>query len=208
MMLHKTPRLIQWLYPSLTWKKNVSDNSIYLTFDDGPIPGLTEYILDELKRFDVKATFFCVGDNLRKHPQIAQRALSEGHRLGNHSYNHLNGWQTNTLDYVSNVVRCQRELYDLHNPEPQLLRPPYGKIKRSQIKHLKEKYEIIMWDVLSGDFLPTISPEKCLSKSISSTKPGSIIIFHDNIKAEKNVRYALPRYIEHFKNQGYSFQTL
>jgi len=208
MMLHKTPRLIQWLYPSLTWKKNVSDASIYLTFDDGPIPGLTEYILDELKRFDVKATFFCVGDNLKKYPQIAQRALSEGHRLGNHSYNHLNGWQTNTLDYVSNVVRCQKELIDLNNKGPQLFRPPYGKIKRSQIKHLKEKYEIIMWDVLSGDFLPTISPDKCLSKSISSTKPGSIIIFHDNIKAEKNVRYALPRYIEHFKNQGYSFQTL
>ena len=208
MFFYKTPRLIQWLYPSLTWKKKVKSKTIYLTFDDGPIPGLTEYILDELRRFDIKATFFCVGDNLQKHPQIAQRALSEGHRLANHSYNHLNGWQTNTLDYVSNVVRCQKELIDLNNKTPQLFRPPYGKIKRSQIKHLKEKYEIIMWDVLSGDFLPTISPEKCLNKSISCTKPGSIIIFHDNIKAEKNVRYALPRYIEHFKNQGYSFQTL
>lgn len=208
MFLHKTPLLIQWLYPSLTWKKNVSDNSIFLTFDDGPIPGLTEFILDTLDKYKIKATFFCVGDNLRKHPEIAKRALSEGHRLGNHSFNHLNGWQTNTLDYVSNVVRCQKELIDIDNSEPQLFRPPYGKIKRSQIKHLKEKYEIIMWDVLSGDFLESISKERCLEKSISATKPGSIVIFHDNLKAEEKVKYALPRYIEHFLNKGYRFQTL
>lgn len=208
MFLHKTPLLIQWLYPSLTWKKSVSDNSIFLTFDDGPIPGLTEFILDTLDKYKIKATFFCVGDNLRKHPEIAKRALSEGHRLGNHSFNHLNGWQTNTLDYVSNVVRCQKELIDIDNSEPQLFRPPYGKIKRSQIKHLKEKYEIIMWDVLSGDFLESISKERCLEKSISATKPGSIVIFHDNLKAEEKVKYALPRYIEHFLNKDYRFQTL
>lgn len=208
MFLHKTPLLIQWLYPSLTWKKSESDNSIFLTFDDGPIPGLTEFILDTLDKYKLKATFFCVGDNLRKHPEIAKRALSEGHRLGNHSFNHLNGWQTNTLDYVSNVVRCQKELIDIDNSEPQLFRPPYGKIKRSQIKHLKEKYEIIMWDVLSGDFLESISKERCLEKSISATKPGSIVIFHDNLKAEVKVKYALPRYIEHFLNKGYRFQTL
>ena len=208
MFLHKTPGLIQWLYPSLIWKKKVKEKVIYLTFDDGPIPGLTEKILDILKENKVKATFFCVGDNLRKHPGIAQRALSEGHRLGNHSYNHLNGWQTNTLDYVSNVVRCQRELVDLENPEPQLLRPPYGKIKRSQIKHLKQILDIIMWDVLSGDFLASITKEQCLNKTIKATQPGSIVIFHDNIKAEKNVMYALARYITHFQNKGYTFQTL
>jgi len=208
MFFHKTPLPIQWLYPSLVWRKKTSEKIIYLTFDDGPIPDLTEYILDLLKEYGIKGTFFCVGENLKNHREIAVRALEEGHRLGNHSYNHLNGWQTSTIDYISNVVRCQRHLVDLQNKEPQLFRPPYGKIKRSQIKQLKGKYEIIMWDVLSGDFLQTITPEICLEKTIEATSKGSIVIFHDNVKAERNLKYTLPRYIEYFLNKGYSFDTL
>lgn len=208
MFLHSTPKLLQWLYPSLLWRIKTKNKELYLTFDDGPIPDLTEYILDVLSEFKIKATFFCVGENLKKHPLIAQRALDEGHKLGNHSYNHLNGWQTSTVDYISNVVRCQRLLYDFNSEAKTLLRPPYGKIKYSQIKLLKRKYTIVMWDVLSGDFSSKISPEKCLEKTIWATKPGSIIIFHDNIKAEENVRYALPRYIKHFLEKGYEFKTL
>lgn len=208
MFLHKTPKLLQWLYPSLLWRVKTDNKELYLTFDDGPIPNLTEHILDVLNELNIKATFFCVGDNLKKHPSIAQRALDEGHKLGNHSYNHLNGWQTSTVDYISNVVRCQRLLYDFDGEAKPLLRPPYGKIKYSQIKLLKRKYTIVMWDVLSGDFSSKISPESCLQQTISATKPGSIIIFHDNLKAEKNVKYALPRYIRHFLEKGYEFKTL
>jgi len=210
MFLHKTPLPVQWLYPSCVWKKSTVENHIYLTFDDGPIPGLTEFILDTLNSFNIKATFFCVGDNLLKHKEIAIRALEEGHRLANHSFNHLNGWKTAPIDYISNIVRCQSKLIEITKEKkpPYLLRPPYGKIRRSQIQALKKKYEIIMWDVLSGDFLKSISAEQCLMNTIKATSKGSIVIFHDNLKAEENVNYALPRYIEHFLNLGYSFKLL
>lgn len=208
MFFHKTPFFLPWIYPGLTWKKQETEKNIYLTFDDGPIPGLTEFILDTLNQYEIKATFFCVGHNIDKHHEIAVRTLAEGHRLGNHSFNHVNGWQTSTIDYISNVVRCQRRLVELESPDPQLFRPPYGKIKRLQIHQLRPKYEIIMWDVLTGDFLKDISPEQCLRNSIKATSRGSIILFHDNVKAEKNVKYALPRYIEHFLEQGYKFKTL
>ncbi|MTI20461.1 polysaccharide deacetylase family protein [Fulvivirga sp. RKSG066] len=209
MFFHKTPAPARWLFPSLLWKKKTNNKEIYLTFDDGPIPGLTEYILDVLKDYNVKATFFCVGENIKKNKSIAERALREGHRLGNHSYNHCNGWQTSTIDYISNVVRCQRHLLDLHDHDVKpLFRPPYGKMKLSQIKLLKKKYQIVMWDVLSGDFLNDMEPEVCLKKSIKATGKGSIVIFHDNIKAEENVKYSLSRYIKHFLDKGYSFKTL
>lgn len=208
LFLHKMPAVIRWIYPRLTWKKKVDDKIIHLTFDDGPVPGLTEEILDILHNYNVKASFFCVGENLKKHPGIAQRALDEGHRLGNHTFNHLNGWSTNVIDYVSNVALCQKQLLDLKEKRAPLFRPPYGKIKRNQINQLTQRYKIIMWDVLSGDFLSSITPEKCLRNTIKATSPGSIVLFHDNPKASKNVTYALPRYIEHFKKEGYSFNLL
>jgi len=210
MFLHKTPLPVQWLYPNCIWKKSRQEKHIYLTFDDGPIPGLTEFILDTLKQYNVKATFFCVGENLVKNRSIAERALGDGHLLANHSFNHLNGWKTTSIDYISNVVRCQSELIDItENQEPPyLLRPPYGKIKRAQIKALKKKYSIIMWDVLSGDFMKSISPEVCLKNTIKATANGSIVLFHDNLKAEASVKYALPRYIKHFLKEGYSFKVL
>lgn len=208
MFFHKTPLIVRWLYPSLTWKRKARDKIIYLTFDDGPIPLLTEFVLDTLHDYHIKATFFCVGDNIDKHHAIAERILKEGHRMGNHSFNHLNGWQTSTVDYVSNVVRCQRRLIELHSPEPQLFRPPYGRIKRNQILHLRKKYEIIMWDVLSGDFLPDLSPDDCLMRTIKATQKGSIVVFHDNIKAKEKLQYTLPRYIEHFLELGFEFKAL
>ncbi|MEQ8928076.1 MAG: polysaccharide deacetylase family protein [Fulvivirga sp.] len=204
MFFHRTPRFVQQLYPSLIWRKKTKDKTIFLTFDDGPIPGLTEFVLDTLHKSHVKATFFCVGGNLNKNRNIAVRTIEEGHQLGNHTFNHLNGWKNSTTDYLKNIVECEQELHSLDQKKG-LFRPPYGKLKRSQIKLIKQNQKIIMWDVLSGDYSKNISPKDCLFNTIKATKRGSIVLFHDNIKAEKNIKYALPRYIEHFQKKGYSF---
>jgi len=207
MFFHKTPKVVRWLYPQLTWSVSTTDKIIYLTFDDGPIPGLTEFILDTLDNFEAKATFFCVGDNLKKYPDIAKRTFDEGHKLANHTFNHLEGWSTNTNQYLDNVRRCDEQLTDYTN-YPILFRPPYGKIKRSQIAALNKSYKIIMWDVLSGDYSDKIAPTKCLESSVKATNPGSIVLFHDNKKARKNVEYVLPRYLDHFSRLGYNFHSL
>ncbi|ELR69579.1 Polysaccharide deacetylase [Fulvivirga imtechensis AK7] len=207
MFLHKTPTVIRWLYPQLKWTVPTDEKIIHLTFDDGPIPGITDFILDSLWEHQANATFFCVGDNLQKHPQIAKRAINEGHLLANHTYNHLNGWDTNTCEYLQNIEKCTEQLLQL-GQKKKLLRPPYGKIRREQISRLKMEYDIIMWDVLSGDYSRKIDPQSCLQNSIKATRPGSIVLFHDNIKAEKNLKYTLPRYLQHFKRAGYQFKTL
>ena len=207
MFFHKTPRIVKWLYPQLAWSIDSPEKNIYLTFDDGPIPGLTEFILDELKEFDAKATFFCVGDNLKKHPQIAQRAFEEGHTLGNHTFNHIKGWATSTKYYLDNIQKCDEELEPFAS-KVNLFRPPYGKIKREQIREVHRSHKVIMWDVLTGDYSPGVEAEACLSNSIRATRAGSIVLFHDNNKAEKNVKYALPRYLEYFKKEGYHFKAL
>ncbi|UZR92836.1 polysaccharide deacetylase family protein [Chondrinema litorale] len=211
MMIHKMGWLFQKvLYPTLTWSRYNKDKTIYLTFDDGPIPEMTPEILDLLKTYNAKATFFCVGDNIQKHPEIYQRILKEKHSTGNHTFNHLNGWNTPDTNYFENVNLCNSiiDKYAVKDNCSKLLRPPYGRIKQSQIKQLKAKYEIIMWDVLTGDFAASISPESCLNKAIKYTESGSIVVFHDNLKAKKNLDYALPRYLEHFTQAGYSFKGL
>ncbi len=209
MFLHKMGWLFQKvLYPSLTWSRYDSDKVIYLTFDDGPIPNLTEWVLDELNRFNAKATFFCVGDNIQKHSQIFSRILEKEHKIGNHTFNHLNGWATNDSDYFENIIKCDKAMEESANCLTNLFRPPYGRIKKSQIKSILPKKEIVMWDVLSGDFSQSTTPERCLSQSIKHTKKGSIIVFHDNLKAEKNLKYVLPRYLEHFSKLGFQFRTL
>ncbi|HNP17855.1 MAG TPA: polysaccharide deacetylase family protein [Fulvivirga sp.] len=206
MFFHRTPWVVKKLYPTLTWQKPTTEKVIYLTFDDGPIPNLTEFVLDCLADYKAKATFFCVGDNLRKHNNIAQMVIDNGHKLGNHTYNHLNGWQTTDSNYIDNIVKCEIELAKL-GQGLDLFRPPYGKIKRSQIKRLSGK-KIMMWDVLTGDYSHSVTPEQCLKHSIQSTSKGSIVLFHDNIKAEKNLKFTVPRYIEHFKSQGFEFRSL
>ncbi|MBL3655633.1 polysaccharide deacetylase family protein [Fulvivirga sediminis] len=207
MFLHKTPLALKWIYPQLTWSVPSKEKVLYLTFDDGPIPILTEFVIDTLDQFNAKATFFCVGDNIRKHPEIAQKTLEAGHTLGNHTYNHLNGWENDSEVYIENVQKCQEQLKTM-NVDSHLLRPPYGRIARKQISKLKSVYNIIMWDVLTGDFSKNIAPEDCLKNSIRSTRKGSIVLFHDNIKAENNMKYALPRYLEHFSKEGYLFKAL
>ena len=209
-MIYRTPFFFPWLYPQLIWRIPVEEKIIYLTFDDGPVPGPTEFVLDTLNKFNIKATFFCIGDNVRKHPDIFNRILNEGHLAANHTFNHLKGWSTGLSTYVQNVKQCEEELR-LHNTgrsiKNKLFRPPYGRISRSQMKELND-YSIIMWDVLTQDYNKMISPSNCLTHSIKATRPGSIVVFHDSIKAERNMNFALPQYISHFLDKGFTFGVL
>lgn len=196
------PFFLRWHYRNVTFNKSRQDKCIYLTFDDGPIPELTPSILDLLAQYKVKATFFCVGGNIKKHPKIFDRLVSEGHQVGNHTYNHLKGWDTTDNEYLENVTLCEQLTGS------KLFRPPYGRAKRSQLKQIRQTHEVIFWDVLSGDFDLKLSPEKCYENVIKHTKNGSIIVFHDNVKATPRVLYALPKVIEYYKNKGFSFGTL
>jgi peptidoglycan-N-acetylglucosamine deacetylase len=205
----KTNSLIKKVFANLVWDIPNLDMKIYLTFDDGPIPVVTEWVLDLLKSEEIKATFFCIGDNIQKHPEVYKRILSEGHQTGNHTFNHLNGWKTDTENYIDNFKLCETEHLKLNTEYFFLFRPPYGKIKPSQSKKIRQLgYKIIMWDVLSYDFDPTISVEKCLENVISNTIQGSIIVFHDSLKAEKNLKYALPKAIHILKNKGFVFDVI
>jgi peptidoglycan/xylan/chitin deacetylase (PgdA/CDA1 family) len=189
-------------FPKAVWEFNSSDKTIYLTFDDGPIPGLTDWILDELKRFDAKATFFCVGENIEKNKIIFDRIEKDGHQVGNHTYNHIKGFHSSLLEYIRNTEAC--EVFTKNK----LFRPPYGQLRKSQYRALlKKNYKIIFWDVISYDY-ENIAPEQCLKNVLKHAKAGSIVIFHDNIKAEQNVKYALPRTLEHFTEKGFKFRSI
>lgn len=179
--------------------------TIYITFDDGPIPIVTPFVLETLKKFCAKATFFCIGDNIDKHPDIFEQIKTDGHTIGNHTYNHLKGWDTSDNEYLKNTLKCQ------NLTKTCLFRPPYGRIKKSQIKLLRQHIpdvKIIMWDVLSGDFDLKLSPEKCLKNVLKHTEPGSIIVFHDSLKAKDRLEYVLPKALEIWTKQGYSFRVL
>ncbi len=183
---------------------------LYLTFDDGPIPEVTPWVLEQLAHYKAQATFFAVGDNLVKHQGIAEQILAQRHRLANHTHNHLRGWETSLEHYLENVQQCQQELERLNpnSAQPKLFRPPYGRITPKQAAALRPAYELVMWDVLTNDYDRSLSPEKCLREAIRCTQSGSIIVFHDSLKAQRNMQYALPRFLDHFTAQGYTFQTL
>lgn len=201
-MLIQPRSILKRVYPRATWNFGRDKKNIYLTFDDGPIPGLTEWVLDELKKHDVRATFFCVGDNIQKHKTIFERTLHEGHAVGNHTMHHLKGFRKGVSAYLKDVEDCRVLVQN------NLFRPPYGQLTRGQYKALNRRgYRIIMWDVISYDYEP-ISIEQCAQNVLKNVKPGSIVLFHDNIKAENNVKYALPLVISQFKEMGYSFKTL
>lgn len=172
--------------------------------------GPTEFVLETLNNLKAQATFFCIGDNIRKYPRIFKNILAEGHGVGNHTHNHLNGWNTNVSEYIENVKLCEAEVgQHIANDSTMnsLFRPPYGRITRKQMACLSH-FNIIMWDVLTMDYNSRLSPEKCLKNSISATRDGSIIVFHDSIKAAGNLMYALPRFIEHFSAQEYKFTII
>ncbi|MDX2190388.1 MAG: polysaccharide deacetylase family protein [Bacteroidota bacterium] len=200
--------ILRFLLPKLTWNIKTNEKVIYLTFDDGPLPEITNFVLEQLNNYKAKATFFCVGDNVSKHPAIFNQIISNGHVIGNHTFNHLKGWQTKDPIYFENIAKSEELYQNQMKKTSELFRPPYGRIKKSQSRELLKKYRIIMWDVLTCDYSAKISPEKCLKRSISKTIKGSIVVFHDSYKAEKNLRYVLPKYLEHFHNQGFEFKSL
>ncbi len=201
MYLVKTPLFAQWLFKKLVWRI-VNTEKVFLTFDDGPVPEATPWVLDVLKDEGIKATFFCVGENVVKHPDIYQRIINEGHSIGNHTFNHLNAWKTDSETYLSNIDKASEII------ETKLFRPPYGKLSPSLSKKLEEDYDIIMWDVLSGDFDSNISAEKCLNNVTKNAKEGSIIVFHDSIKAIDKLKYVLPEVIRLFKEKGLQFDKI
>jgi peptidoglycan/xylan/chitin deacetylase (PgdA/CDA1 family) len=206
--LYRTPFFLPRLFPSLLWRVPTNEKVLFLTFDDGPLQGPTEFVIEQLRKFDAKATFFCIGDNVRKYPQVFEKLILEGHAIGNHTFNHVKGWSTSTHRYLENIELCS-EQFSKHNIQRVLLfRPPYGRISSRQIKALKNKYKIVMWDVLTHDYAKSIQPESCLKGSLNAARPGSIVVFHDSIKAEKNLTYVLPRILEYFSTQGYKFKTL
>ncbi len=212
-MVHRTPFFLPLLYPSLIWRIPSDKKELFLTFDDGPVSGPTEFVLDTLGRHNARATFFCIGDNIRKHPEVFRKVVAAGHKVGNHTFNHLNGWKTGTEHYLSNMEQCNREiLLHLSAQEKQLtptflFRPPYGRITRDQINAIPDS-KIIMWDVLSVDYNRHLSAEKCLRNTIRATRSGSVIVFHDSFKAERNLTFVLPRYIEHFSSLGFKFNVI
>jgi len=205
MYLVKSPWLLKKLYPALTWHIKPDKPCIYLTFDDGPIPIVTPFVLNILKQHHAKATFFCIGDNVNKHPDIFEQVKNDGHAIGNHTYNHLKGWDTDDKTYIENTLKADELLHT------NLFRPPYGRAKRSQIKLLKSVkpgIKIIMWDVLSGDFDINLKPEKCLANVLKHTESGSIVVFHDSLKAYERLEYVLPRAMEVWTDKGFEFGLL
>ncbi len=221
MYLHFTNSFIHKAFPHFTWKIATAEKIIFLTFDDGPIPEVTPWVLGELEKYNAKATFFCVGDNIRKNPLVFEEIIARGHSIGNHTFNHLNGWQTTEEVYLENVQLCedylniQKNNARLRNEQTKvystacpLFRPPHGRLSVAQSKMLRTHYQIVMWDVLTGDFDQNLDKNTCLQKAIKYTKKGSIVVFHDSRKAKKNLYHVLPLYLEHFSNQGFRFEKL
>jgi len=199
------------------WSLPNNDSMVYLTFDDGPIPEITPWVLDLLKEHRAKATFFCIGENVNKHPSIFKRIIEEGHTIGNHTYNHLNGWNTKVDDYIQNcelfdeiIFQYSKDISRGSKSGPKkLFRPPYGKLTSRQSKYLQERgYKICMWDLLSGDFSQKTNPEKCLQNVINHISPGNVIVFHDSLKAEKNLRFVLPKVLDFIAENNWKCKAL
>ncbi len=202
MYLVKTPLIIQELFPNFIWKIPTHEKVIYLTFDDGPIPEVTPWVLEQLEAFQAKATFFCVGDNVAKYPEIFDQVVESGHAVGNHTFNHLNGWSTENIPYFHNVRHCAKLVHS------NLFRPPYGRLTPTQAQFLQRHYNVVMWDVLSGDFDPKISPEQCLNNIQHNTKSGSIVVMHDSLKSQEKLQYVLPKMLAYFTERGYAFEQI
>ncbi len=199
----KTTWWLKLLFPpSVTWKIKTAHKEVYLTFDDGPHPVITPFVLDLLRKYNAKGTFFCIGNNVKEYPNIFNQIKEEGHRVGNHTFDHLNGWKTPDKLYLQNIAIANKLI------DSNLFRPPYGKISRLQANALKATYRIIMWDVLSADFDEKISPEKCLKNVVKHIEPGSIIVFHDSEKAYPRMKEALPKVLQYLTDNGYSMNII
>ncbi len=203
MLFPRPPFLLRLLTSGcVNWKGPGRDKCIYLTFDDGPIPEVTPWVLETLSAFDAKATFFCVGDNVNRHSDIYQQVLAAGHRVGNHSFHHLKGWSTPKESYLQDVEKAHLLI------ESRLYRPPHGQLTIPLIRSLRKSYSIVMWSVLSYDFNTSLSPEKCLEILLKHTRPGDIVVFHDSLKAEPRMKYALPLFLKYFQSKGFDFRSL
>jgi len=200
--LTKIPDIVKPLASDLIWNLSPQTQTLYLTFDDGPVVGVTDWVLEILDRYNAKATFFCVGENVERNPELFEQIIKQGHSVANHSYNHLNGWKTSNFTYYRNVLKADELIGS------KLFRPPYGKITRQQAKSLKKKYKIIMWDVLSGDFDENLKSESCIKNVIKASKSGSIIVFHDSEKSKSNLMETLPEILRHYTVKGYSFKNI
>ena len=203
--LIKTPRLLKALYSQCIWHINDHANSVYITFDDGPHPTITDFVLKQLEKYQAKASFFCIGKNVLDNQELFQRIQDEGHTIGNHTHNHLNGWKTSNTHYFRNIRLAEKHI------KSNIFRPPYGRITYSQALGIEKMYptmKIIMWDVLSGDFDTDITPEECLENVISTVQPGSIIVFHDSEKAWPRLEYVLPRFLEYCEQKGWNMKRL
>ena len=200
-----TPTWLRSFFPGCVWDKKTNEKIIYLTFDDGPHPAITPFVINELEKYQAKATFFCIGDNVRKYPEVYRQVIAAGHTVGNHTMHHINGWKNTDEEYVGDISQARQLI------NSSLFRPPYGRIKRSQIQKLSGNtmpFSIIMWSVLAGDWIATLSPEKCFEQVKKNIYPGCIVVFHDSEKANERMAYALPKVLEHFSKLGYQFKAL
>ncbi|MEM6396921.1 MAG: polysaccharide deacetylase family protein [Bacteroidota bacterium] len=202
MYLVKTPAIIQKLFPNFHWRVPGEQKTIYLTFDDGPVPSVTPWVLRQLKAYDAQATFFCVGENAQRHPDLLRDVYAAGHTVGNHSMSHLDGWATENLPYFHDVRHCAEQI------DSTLFRPPYGRLRPRQAQFLQRHYEIVMWDVLSGDFDPHLAPEACLRNVLRNAKAGSIVVFHDSLKAKETLEFVLPQVLSYYADEGFQFKAL
>ncbi|MCK5820487.1 MAG: polysaccharide deacetylase family protein [Bacteroidales bacterium] len=201
-LLASPPKYLRFLYGRTVWKVSTNENELFITFDDGPVPELTPWVLDTLKSYNAKATFFCVGDNVRKYPELYDRIRKEGHGTGNHSYSHLNGFKVSLRRYIKNVFEAKRYI------DSDLFRPPYGSLRFLTRLILKSRFRIIMWDILSMDYDRSMKPRQVVRNVIGNVTPGSIVVFHDNLKAKTNLEYTLPRILDYYSKRGYSFVNL
>jgi peptidoglycan/xylan/chitin deacetylase (PgdA/CDA1 family) len=203
MFKHTIPFFLQRIMPSLTWMVKTNDKAVYLTFDDGPHPEITSWVMEQLNRYNAKATFFCVGENIAKHQDTYNTILAQGHAVGNHTYNHLSGWSHSQNAYFNNIDLCA----DL--VKSNLFRPPYGRVVPWQIQKLKAKgYDIIMWSILTRDYDQDIDTKQAISATVSNAKPGSIIVFHDSLKAEHQLKKILPEVLQQLSQKGFQFKSL
>ncbi|UPQ80144.1 polysaccharide deacetylase family protein [Flavobacterium azooxidireducens] len=207
----KTNPIIKNIFSNYIWNIPNSEKKVYLTFDDGPTPEITEWVLAQLKKYDFKATFFCIGNNIEKHPELFNQLIMDGHAIGNHTFNHVKGWNTPNKTYLKEVEKCEGMIqhYSINQNLSKLFRPPYGKIKPLQSRKLRKLgYKIIMWDVLSADYKQTITKEKCLENVVKNVESGSIIVFHDSIKAFPNLEYVLPKTLQFLSENGYQCEII
>jgi len=210
----KMPLLVKKMFPNYVWDffsevDKFQQKTLFLTFDDGPQPEITEYVLRQLKTYNAKATFFCIGANIEKHPELFQQIIDEGHAIGNHTHHHLEGWKTKTEEYIQNTALAENSIKSVLGHKVNLFRPPYGRIKKAQGKKLMAQgYKIVMWDVVAKDWMQSISPEDCYLNIKKNSVNGSIIVMHDSKKASHNVHYVLPKVLEHFSKQGFQFKAI